>query len=438
MKKFSIFLFFCIFISATFTEVALAKTPNSTDWYQFNSNSSAHRFQFRFPRDWQLKTLDDKTELLSPIGTADSKLNLVVQEFNDQSYNSVINYFVTQDQLVIEVKDIFVQAQDEDLIGKQANYQNKSTGEKEVVTLFKRGRTIITISNNINSFSDVYNQIINSFDFNDKWHSYIDVKKKFSFIYPSDFILVDGISQVDVKPSSTSNSIFTVAKNQTKPKIIYADQKLYKEDSIEIMDSFSFFDLDLTGKLHAYQNFSDVTDLQPNAKAINLLYKDGIIKGYDDGKFRPDGEVTRAELTKMIVSALSSPGINDFNSCFPDVKKEWFAPYVCYAKDHKWISGFSDGQFHPNDKVTRVEAIKIIVNGFFNGKIVPEELKNNSANDIKLNEWYGKYFIFSDNRDLLDKQHVLKNGSSYAYLPLKNITRKEVAETIFRIKNLPN
>lgn len=438
MKKFSIFLFFCVFISATFTAVALEKTPNSTEWYQFNSNSSTHKFYFRFPRDWQLKTLDDKTQLLSPNGTTNSKEGFVVQEFNDQSYNSVVNYFATQDNLVIDLKDIFIPAKDDDLVGKQATYQMKSSGEIEVVTLLKRGRTIITISNKNIKNSDIYFKIINSFDFNDKWHSYIDVKNKFSFIYPSDFILIDGGSQVDVKPSAISNSIFTISKNQTKPKIIYTDQKSYKEDSLEMMDSFSFFDLDLTGKLHAYQNFPDVPDAQPNSKAINLLYKDGIIKGYEDGKFRPDSEVTRAELTKMIVSALATPEISKFSSCFPDVQKEWFAPYICYAKDHKWISGFADGKFHPNDKVTRVESIKIIVNGFFNGKIIPEKLENTSINDIKVSEWYGKYFIFADNRDLLDKQHIVKNGSNYAYLPLKNITRKEVAEIIFRIKNLSN
>jgi hypothetical protein len=138
----------------------------------------------------------------------------------------------------------------------------------------------------------------------------------------------------------------------------------------------------------------------------------------------------------MIVSALASPGLNDFNNCFSDVQKEWFAPYVCYAKNHNWISGLNDGKFHPNDKVNRVEAIKIIISGFFNGKFSSEELKNISVSDIKTSEWYGKYFIFADNRDLLDKQHIVKKGSNYSYLPLKNITRKEVSETIFRIKNL--
>lgn len=437
MKKFSIFLFFCVFIATAFTALASTKAVNSTEWYQFNSNSSTHKFYFRFPSDWQLKTLDDKTELLLPPGVSDNKQGFIIQEFNDQSYNAVINYFITNDQLVTEVSDILVNAKDEDLIGKQATYQKKSSGEIQVISLFKRGRTIITISNQNNKFTDIYSKIINSFDFNDKWHSYVDPNYKFYFIYPSDFILVDDNYRVDVKPSSISNSIFTIDKNQIKPKIIYTDQKHYKDDSLEMMDSFSFFDLDVTGKLHAYENFPDVSDLHLNAKAINSLYKDGIIKGYDDGNFKPDGEITRSELTKMIVSALSSPGINDFNNCFPDVQKEWFAPFVCYAKDHKWISGFGDGRFHPNDKVTRVEAIKIIINGFFNGKIAPEELKNISFFDLNLSEWYGKYFIFADNRDLLDKQHIGKNGSKSLYFPLKNITRKEVAETIFRIKNLP-
>lgn len=436
MKKFSTFLFFCFFASASFTALASTKALNSNDWYQYNSNSSAHGFALRFPKDWQIKNLDDKTELLTPSGGSTSQNGFIVREFNDQSYSMLINYFASSDQLLVSSTDVFVASRDEDLLGKQASYQIKSSGDSKVVTLFKRGHTTITISQQNNQFNDIYAAIINSFSFNDKWHTYIDEKNKFSFIYPKDFIINDESTKVDVLPSSSTKSIFTVAKNQTPPKIIYTDQKSYKDDSLEMMESFYFFDLDLKGKLHAYQNFPDVNDLHPNAKAINSLYKDGIIKGYDDGNFQPDGEITRAELTKMIVSALSSPGLNDFNSCFPDVQKDWFAPYVCYAKSHDWIAGFKDGKFHPNDKVTRVEAIKIIINGFFNGKTPAETLKNTSATDIKVSEWYGKYFIFADNRDLLDKQHITKNGSNYLYLPLQNITRKEVVETIFRIKNL--
>lgn len=437
MKKFSIFLFFCLFVSATFTVFAATKALNSNDWYQYNSSSPIHSFSLRFPKDWQIKSLDDKTELLLPKGSTKEQQGFTVREFSDQSYDSVINYFTSTDQSLTENKDIFVTAQDEDLLGKQASYKQKSSGNIVVITLFKRGSSIVTISSQNSKINNIYNAIINSFEFGDKWSSYIDEENKFSFIYPKDFILDNKTNEVNVKPNSGANTIFTIAKTLgSKPKIIYADQSSYKDYSLEMTDSFSFFDLDLKGKLHTYQNFPDVTDLHSNAKAINSLYKDGIIKGYGDGNFKPDGEVTRAELTKMIVSALASPGLNDFNACFPDVQKEWFAPYVCYAKKHNWISGLKDGKFHPNDKVNRVEAIKIIISGFFNGKFASEELKNTSANDIKISEWYGKYFIFADNRDLLDKQHIVKNGSSYSYLPLKNITRKEVAETIFRIKNL--
>lgn len=431
MKKFSIFLLFCFFASAM-----LSATAATTDWYQFNSNSSTHGFSLRFPKDWQIKILDDKTEFLTPNGTSAKQNGFTVQEFSDQSYSTVINYFASDDKVVTETRDIFVIADDEDLLGKQATYQQKSSGDTEVITLFKRGRTVITISRGNNKFKDIYTAIVNSFNFNDKWQTYIDERNKFSFIYPEDFILNDEGADVTVKPSHGTNAIFTIAKNQGKPVITYIDQQFYKDDSLEMMDSFYFFNLDLTGKLQAYKNFSDVTNLHPNAKAINSLYQDGIIKGYDDGKFRPDGEITRAELVKMIVSALASPGLNDFNGCFPDVQKEWFAPYVCYAKNYNWVGGFKDGKFHPNDKVNRVEALKIIINGFFNGKISPEELKNKSATDIKVSEWYGKYFIFADNRDLLDTQHLVNNGSKSLYLPLKNITRKEVAETIFRIQNL--
>lgn len=434
MKKISIFLIPLFFAFITFS--VFAATKDFKDWYQFSSNSQTHNFSLLFPKDWQIKYLDDKTELLIPQNAASNKNGFIVREFSNQSYNMVINYFASDGLTITEIKDVFVAGKDEDLLGKQATYKNKNSNNLSVITLFKRGHTVITISNPNNQFADIYNDIVNSLKFNDKWKTYINSKYQFSFIYHKDFVINETDNELNVKPSSSTDTIFTISKIG-KPQITFLNQQAYQTDSLEMIDSFAFFDLDLTNKLHNYQNFFDVPDQHPNAKAINSLYDDGILKGYDDGSFKPNGEVTRAELLKMIVSALSSPSINDFNNCFPDVKNDWFAPYVCYAKKYNWVDGFKDGKFHPNDKVTRVEAIKIIINGFFNGKIGNEVLKDNSVDDIHLNEWYGKYFIFADNRDLLDKQHVIEKGSQSLYLPLKNITRKEVAETIYRIKNLP-
>ena len=80
-----------------------------------------------------------------------------------------------------------------------------------------------------------------------------------------------------------------------------------------------------------------------------------------------------------------------------------------------------------------MEAIKIILEVLFSSKIDSrEKLMDKTVVDIELDEWYAKYFIFADNRKLLDKHHVQENSIGYSYFPDKNITRKEVAEMIYR------
>lgn len=106
---------------------------------------------------------------------------------------------------------------------------------------------------------------------------------------------------------------------------------------------------------------TDISDI-PEQAAINYLLEHNIIGGYPDGTFRPEKTVNRAELVKILVAREGThPSQEKYRDCFPDVTSEWFAPYVCYAKEQGWVSGYPDGMFRPGNTVNAAEAIKMIM-----------------------------------------------------------------------------
>lgn len=75
--------------------------------------------------------------------------------------------------------------------------------------------------------------------------------------------------------------------------------------------------------------------------------------------------LNRAETIKLVVAALNvEPNPVNFLNCFKDVRDEWFAVYICYAKSKKWISGYPDGLFHPSEDVRKTDAIRILFAAF--------------------------------------------------------------------------
>ena len=111
--------------------------------------------------------------------------------------------------------------------------------------------------------------------------------------------------------------------------------------------------------------FTDVNGESKYFDSLTYLKKNGIISGYEDNSFKPELEIKRAELVKTLVMAKKQfPLSLNYNNCFKDVKNEWFAPSVCLAKSSGWIDGFADGKFHPNDSLSRGDAMKMFVKGF--------------------------------------------------------------------------
>ncbi len=108
--------------------------------------------------------------------------------------------------------------------------------------------------------------------------------------------------------------------------------------------------------------FSDVTDDDWHWKYVEKAYELGIIGGYDDGTFGPSNDVNRAEAVKIIVGAfgIDTSGTHE-GGVFDDVSAmDWFFKYVMTAYDEGLVSGYGDGTFGPGDSMTRGEAAKVV------------------------------------------------------------------------------
>lgn len=114
--------------------------------------------------------------------------------------------------------------------------------------------------------------------------------------------------------------------------------------------------------------FTDVNEDDFAYSAIKYLVDEGIVKGYEDGSFKPSSKINRAEFLKIVLEAAKKDEkITDEimgSNCFPDVQDQWFSPYVCTAHDLGIIDGYPDGKFYPEKEINFVEASKIISNAF--------------------------------------------------------------------------
>ena len=106
-------------------------------------------------------------------------------------------------------------------------------------------------------------------------------------------------------------------------------------------------------------DYSDVEDNVWYTNAISTLSNMGILTGYEDGTFKPDASVTRAEFA-TIAARFSDGEIEDFAS-FPDVPEDhWASKYIAKAEKLGWIKGYDDGTFGPENEITRAQAMTLV------------------------------------------------------------------------------
>ncbi len=157
---------------------------------------------------------------------------------------------------------------------------------------------------------------------------------------------------------------------------------------------------------------------------VDALYNRGIMKGYEDGSFRGENSITRAELAKTLVEAFEIA--MGEGKAFTDVAStSWYAQYVATAASAGIVTGFEDGSFAPDRAVTRQDAALMLYRALSIGRTLPIG-----------------YTFFTDDLDISDyasgairtlgDMGIVGGNADKQFLPLNSITRAEVATIICR------
>ena len=106
------------------------------------------------------------------------------------------------------------------------------------------------------------------------------------------------------------------------------------------------------------------SDLAPTHWCYNKIIdfeSKGYVCGYEDGTFKADQTITRAEYVKIVNNFFGYKPNTEKVANFSDVNSgDWFAPYVNEAVERGYITGFEDGTFRPQDPIRRQEATVIL------------------------------------------------------------------------------
>ncbi len=147
-------------------------------------------------------------------------------------------------------------------------------------------------------------------------------------------------------------------------------------------------------------SFSDIAVRKWYTGYIAYAEQLGIAEGYSDGTFHPDEPISRAQAAKLLALSLPELSIEpQEKSLFQDVSG-WAVPYVNALAESGIVSGYRDGHFLPNRKISRGEAAKMVCAslGFSPDKeelfLLTSSLEN-PFSDVSENKWYYGYLLYA-------------------------------------------
>ena len=162
------------------------------------------------------------------------------------------------------------------------------------------------------------------------------------------------------------------------------------------------------------------------ADFINALAKQGLISGFKDGSFKPDEKMTRAQYAALLVKAFNPTTKRDATK-FNDVANDYWAKDVIQqAYRGEFVSGFPNNTFRPNENVQKVQVLVSVVNGLGLSASDPNAL--NTYDDRNAIPDYAK-----DEVTTATKKQIVVNYPQIKQLnPTKDATRAEVAAIIYQ------
>lgn len=171
-------------------------------------------------------------------------------------------------------------------------------------------------------------------------------------------------------------------------------------------------------------SFPDVPKGSKYHDAIVYLVNEGVVNGYPDGNFKPSKTVSRVEALKFILEGIKAT-LKTGNLPFSDVSDSgWYSKYLYTAYTNDVVGGYDDGTFRPNRQVNTAEFYKILFNGM--GVDINQNVDASAFEDVNDGDWYAPYVVYAKELGVIDSNVKRVNAS-------KAMTRGEVAYAIYNL-----
>lgn len=171
----------------------------------------------------------------------------------------------------------------------------------------------------------------------------LNTEDHFSYVvgYPVDHRTGQATDDVDLWPVRPEAGI-------TRAEVATIFYRLLKEDVRDRVTS-------------DVNDFSDVASGDWFNVTVSSLAQMGVIAGYEDGSFRPNAPITRAEFAAIATRFFAERGVTYNEGLFADITgDEWFADVVAAAADRGLLGGYPDGTVRPNATITRAESCAVV------------------------------------------------------------------------------
>jgi len=217
------------------------------------------------------------------------------------------------------------------------------------------------------------------------------------------------------KNSKSVTRTFEASKSgKDRFKIVYGDE-VYVSDWFDVV------------KVDKESRFKDVPTDSKYYEAIEYLVDNGVVNGYADKTFLPNQTVSRVEALKFILEGIDAT-LNSGSLDFTDLDKDtWYKDYLYTAFTKNVVKGYDDGTFKPNNIVSKAEFYKMLFVGM--DADMTYSVGSSPFKDVKSSDWFYDYFMKAFELNIIDHEE------DYAR-PSNGMTRGEVAYSIYKLMTL--
>ncbi|MGO4348940.1 S-layer homology domain-containing protein [Paenibacillus sp. MCAF9] len=234
---------------------------------------------------------------------------------------------------------------------------------------------------------------------------------------------VDGLSG---KVELAAITFEVIGNNTAKTTVELTRVKLVKSDLTDtVVEPTTKVDITVqaAGNSGTFKDIAGHWAKEGIERAVNM----GLVSGYGDGTFRPDLKITRAEFVVMAARAFDFEAKGGMSLNFSDVDKipVWARSYISEAEQAGLIKGYADGSFRPNQLISRSE-MAVLIMRLYDGELNPNA-KVSFADKQHIKPWALPSVAAAADLGIIKG----KNGNRFA--PTDSATRAEATIMLLRL-----